>query len=125
MLLTQLYKLCDMLIKLYVLYLLVCATGNVIGNPSYSGYSSPSLNFQLTGSPVSDDDPVVDMTWAYVDTINFFIGPSVNFVMQTLPFMRFIPSVYKTRFDRLHAAKNILAQRFFYSQKVILFQNCT
>ena len=61
---------------------------------------------------------MADLFYDYVEGFDYFIGPAVNLLLISLPFVRFIPSVYKRRYDQVCAARDAITLRYFTKHKV-------
>lgn len=77
------------------------------------------MYLQMSGQTLDDNDPDVNLFWEYLDGA-IFVAPSVNLLMLAMPFLRYLPGVYKRTFDKMVVIKEKMTQRYFTTMKVTL-----
>ncbi|XP_053386225.1 cytochrome P450 2C31-like [Mercenaria mercenaria] len=75
------------------------------------------MSLVFSDSVIDDNDPDLDMFWQHVDAADFFLTPEVNIIMNTFPFMRFIPGKFKEEYKKCKASYDKIVQRYFFDIK--------
>ena len=63
-----------------------------------------------------------DFMWDYLNKSNKLLDPTLDTVMQNLPFLRFIPSRFRTFFNDVMNKRNKVLDFFFKEQQVRISQ---
>ena len=69
---------------------------------------------------MANEDETLKMFWDFNTANDFLTNQQVNNLMKTFPWIRFIPSIYKQRFDEIMRSKAEISKKYFYDAKVKL-----
>ncbi|XP_053400542.1 cytochrome P450 2D4-like [Mercenaria mercenaria] len=77
-----------------------------------------TLSCLFKGEPFNDNDPNASIFDEFCDCVDYFGNASVNNVLTTLPFLRYMPGPYGKQFAKALKTRETIIDIFFKEQKV-------